>query len=128
MTKGLCKEVHIRVMAGASTAKIAQIAGMSPRAAAAAHAQPEEPFPLAQRGARKCFYCGQHLGMLPRAAAAAPAEPAQAAEPAEPFPLPQRGLRKCICCGKPFQSTGPSNRMCARCRQLSVTETELWMG
>lgn len=31
-------------------------------------------------------------------------------------PRPKTPPRKCLCCGRTFASTGPGNRMCARCR------------
>ena len=37
--------------------------------------------------------------------------------------LVKRAERKCLCCGSVFESEGPHNRLCDRCRRLSATTT-----
>lgn len=38
---------------------------------------------------------------------------------------PFAALRPCLCCKTPFKSQGPGNRLCARCRGISVGPFEI---
>lgn len=38
-----------------------------------------------------------------------------------PAPAPTAKARPCLCCGKRFNSTGPGNRLCQKCRHKDVS-------